>query len=131
MIENLGYVKTLKAVGGFTNLKKILGDEYFTKDNKISLISDLSYEYGTRGEINFDEYGIDISLGKDVYSDGSYQETFVHYVDDNQYFYLKTWMFDEDGWMLDEPIDEGYMSLESLGDTQINEILDILIDKFL
>jgi hypothetical protein len=131
MIDDLGYVNTIKFVGGFNNLKRILGNDYFNKNKKIEIIADIAGEYGIRGEIHFSDFDIDVSLGKDIYSDGSYQETFVHYVDDNEYFYHKTWMFDEDGWMLDEPIDEGYMNLYSLVDYQIDEIFDILVDKFL
>jgi hypothetical protein len=131
MIDDIGILDTIQLVGGIDNLKRILGNDYFNKHKKIEVISEIAGHFGGRGEIHFSDFDIDVSLGKDVYSDGSYQETFVHYVDDNEYFYHKTWMFDEDGWMLDEPIDEGYMNLYSLVDYQIDEIFNVLIDKFL
>lgn len=134
MIDDIGILQTIQSLGGIDNLKRILGDDYFTKKKKIKIITEIAGYFGGRGEIHFGDFDIDVSLGKDFHSGGRYQETFVHYVDDNGYLYHKTWMFDEfDGeeWMLDDPIDEGYDGLEHLGDTKINEIFDKLVDKFL
>ena len=131
MIETLGYIKTSNVIGGFKNLKRILGNDYFHKNKKMEIISEIAAENGIRGELYLDEFGIEISLGKEIFNDGSYDETFVTYVDDNESFYLKTWKFDENGWMLDEPIDEGYTYLNNLADYQIDEILNRLVDVFL
>jgi len=130
MIDELGFLKTATAVGGMSNLLKILGEEYLTKDKKISLISDIAAKYGTRGDLYLGDFELEVSLGKDVYSDGSYIETFVYYVDDDDAFYYKTWEFDDWGDMFDEPIDEGYDYLNKLSEFAINEILDKLLKEF-
>ena len=130
MVDELGFIKTSTVVGGLNNLIKILGEEYLTKDKKISLISDIAGKYGIRGDLHLGDFELEVSLGKDVYSDGSYIETFVYYVDDNDSFFYKTWEFDDWGDMFDEPLDEGYNYMNTLSEFSINEILDKLLKEF-
>ena len=131
MIDDIGILQTIQSLGGIDNLKRILGNDYFTKEKKIEIISEIAAENGIRGELHLDDFDIEISLGEDIRADGSYVKTFVIYVDDNESFYFKEWEFEEWGQMLDEPIDEGYMKLYSLVDYQIDELFNTLINKFL
>jgi hypothetical protein len=131
MIDDIGILQTIQSLGGIDNLKRILGNDYFTKEKKIEIISEIAAENGIRGELHLDDFDIEISLGEDIRADGSYVKTFVIYVDDNESFYFKEWEFEEWGQMLDEPIDEGYMKLYSLVDYQIDELFNVLINKFL
>jgi hypothetical protein len=132
MIDDVGILQTIQSLGGIDNLKRILGNDYFTKEKKIEIISEIAAENGIRGELYLDDFDIEISLGEDIRADGSYVKTFVIYVDDNESFYFKEWEFEAwGGQMLDEPIDEGYMKLYSLVDYQIDELFNVLINKFL
>jgi len=132
MIDDVGILQTIQSLGGIDNLKRILGNDYFTKEKKIEIISEIAAENGIRGELYLDDFDIEISLGEDIRADGSYVKTFVIYVDDNESFYFKEWEFEAwGGQMLDEPIDEGYMKLYSLVDYQIDELFNALINKFL
>jgi len=124
MMQNFGIVKTSSAVGGFYNLVKILGDDYFTKDKVVKMIGEISSEFGEDGKIYLYDYEIDISLGRDVYNDGSYQETSIFYVDKNEEYYSKTWMYDEDGHMFDEPDDDGVGYLDELDLSILHKILN-------
>ena len=130
MMQNIGIVKTSNAVGGFYNLVKILGDDYFTKDKVVKMIGEISSEFGEDGKIYLYDYEIDISLGRDVYNDGSYQETSIFFVDENEEYYNKTWMYDEDGHMFDEPIDNGVGYLDELDLSTLHKILNNIVQVF-
>jgi len=131
MIEDLGYIKAIKAVAGYNNIVKILGDDFFTKERKIELIGDIAYQFGTRGELYLYEYDLDIMINKDTYADGSFDASYITYLEDNGNFYYKSYHFDESGWMEDNEFDEGYMSLSDLSEVGIDTLLEELIHKFL
>jgi hypothetical protein len=130
LMSEIGFVKACKIVGGFYNLVKILGDDYFTKDKVVKMIGDISSEFGEDGKIYFYDFRIDISLGRDVYNDGSYQETSIFYVDKNEEYYSKTWMYDEDGHMFDEPDDDGSGYLDELDLSILHKILNNIVQVF-
>jgi hypothetical protein len=131
MLYDLGYIKTIKAVAGYNNIVKILGDDFFTKERKIELIGDIAYQFGTRGELYLYEYDLDIMINKDTYADGSFDASYITYLEDNGNFYYKSYNFDKDGWMDDNEFDEGYMPLPDLSENTIDDILVALTDKFL
>jgi hypothetical protein len=131
MLYDLGYIKTIKAVAGYNNIVKILGDDFFTKERKIELIGDIAYQFGTRGELYLYEYDLDIMINKDTYADGSFDASYITYLEDNGNFYYKSYNFDKDGWMDDREFDEGYMPLPDLSENTIDDILVALTDKFL
>ena len=131
MLYDLGYIKTIKAVAGYNNIVKILGDDFFTKERKIELIGDIAYQFGTRGELYLYEYDLDIMINKDTYADGSFDASYITYLEDNGNFYYKSYNFDESGWMDDNEFDEGYMPLSDLTENTIDDILVVLTDKFL
>ena len=131
MIEDLGYINTIKAVAGYNNIVKILGNDFFTKERKIELIGDIAYQFGTRGELYLYEYDLDIMINKDTYADGSFDASYITYLEDNGNFYYKSYNFDKDGWMDDNEFDEGYMPLPDLSENTIDDILVALTDKFL
>ncbi len=129
-MSEVGFVKACKIVGGFYNLVRILSEEYFTKDKVVKMIGDISSEFGEDGKIYFYDYEIEISLGRDVYNDGSYQETSIFYVDKNEEYYSKTWMYDEDGHMFDEPDDDGVGYLDELDLSTLHKILNNIVQVF-
>lgn len=133
MIETLGYIKTSNAIGGFKNLKKILGDDFFTKERKIDMISDIASGYDDfgRGTLFLDEFNIEMNIGGEQFDDGCHHESYITYVDKNGGVYIQTWEYDEHGWMMDEPIDSAYYKLEDLDDWYTNDLLEILTNKFL
>jgi hypothetical protein len=131
MLYDLGYIKAIKAVAGYNNIVKILGDDFFTKERKIELIGDIAYQFGTRGELYLYEYDLDIMINKDTYADGSFDASYITYLEDNGNFYYKSYNFDKDGWMDDNEFDEGYMPLPDLSENTIDDILVALTDKFL
>jgi len=131
MLYDLGYIKTIKAVAGYNNIVKILGDDFFTKERKIELIGDIAYQFGTRGELYLYEYDLDIMINKDTYADGSFDASYITYLEDNGNFYYKSYNFDKDGWMDDNEFDEGYMPLPDLSENSIDDILVALSYKFL
>ena len=131
MLYDLGYIKTIKAVAGYNNIVKILGDDFFTKERKIELIGDIAYQFGTRGELYLYEYDLDIMINKDTYADGSFDASYITYLEDNGNFYYKSYNFDESGWMDDNEFDEGYTPLSDLSENTIDDILVALTDKFL
>ena len=131
MLYDLGYIKTIKAVAGYNNIVKILGDDFFTKERKIELIGDIAYQFGTRGELYLYEYDLDIMINKDTYADGSFDASYITYLEDNGNFYYKSYNFDKDGWMDDNEFDEGYAPLFPLSENTIDDILVALTDKFL
>ena len=131
MLYDLGYIKTIKAVAGYNNIVKILGDDFFTKERKIELIGDIVYQFGRGGSLDLYEGGLDIIVDKDTYADGSFDTTYAVYVEDNGNFYYKSYHFDESGWMDDNEFDEGYMSLSDLSEVGIDTLLEELIHKFL
>lgn len=130
LMSEVGFVKACKIVGGFYNLVRILSEEYFTKDKVVKMIGDISSEFGEDGKIYFYDHDIDISLGRDVYNDGSYQETSIFFVDKNEEYYHKTWMIDEDGYMFDEPIDNGSGYLDELDLSILHKILNNIVQVF-
>jgi hypothetical protein len=130
LMSEVGFVKACKIVGGFYNLVRILSEEYFTKDKVVKMIGDISSEFGEDGKIYFYDYEIEISLGRDVYNDGSYQETSIFYVDKNEEYYSKTWMYDEDGHMFDEPDDDGVGYLDELDLSTLHKILNNIVQVF-
>jgi hypothetical protein len=131
MLYDLGHIKAIKAVAGYNNIVKILGDDFFTKERKIELIGDIAYQFGTRGELYLYEYDLDIMINKDTYADGSFDASYITYLEDNGNFYYKSYNFDKDGWMDDNEFDEGYMPLPDLSENTIDDILVALTDKFL
>jgi hypothetical protein len=131
MLYDLGHIKAIKAVAGYNNIVKILGDDFFTKERKIELIGDIAYQFGTRGELYLYEYDIDIMINKDTYADGSFDASYITYLEDNGNFYYKSYNFDKDGWMDDNEFDEGYAPLFPLSEDVIDDILVVLTDKFL
>ena len=131
MLYDLGYIKTIKAVAGYNNIVKILGNDFFTKERKIELIGDIAYQFGTRGELYLYDYDLDIMINKDTYADGSFDASYITYLEDNGNFYYKSYNFDESGWMDDNEFDEGYMPLSDLTENTIDDILVVLTDKFL
>jgi len=132
MLYDLGYIKTIKAVAGYNNIVKILGDDFFTKERKIELIGDIAYQFGTRGELYLYEYDLDIMINKDTYADGSFDASYITYLEDNGNFYYKSYNFDKDGWLgRNEYLGEGYMPLSDLSENTIDDILVVLTDKFL
>jgi hypothetical protein len=131
MLYDLGYIKTIKAVAGYNNIVKILGDDFFTKERKIELIGDIAYQFGRRGELYLYEYDLDIMINKDTYADGSFDASYITYLEDNGNFYYKSYNFDNDGWMDDNEFDEGYMPLSNISEVEIDTILEELIHKFL
>ena len=130
LMSEVGFVKACKIVGGFYNLVRILSEEYFTKDKVVKMIGEISSEFGEDGKIYFYDYEIEISLGRDVYNDGSYQETSIFYVDKNEEYYSKTWMYDEDGHMFDEPDDDGVGYLDELDLSTLHKILNNIVQVF-
>ncbi len=130
LMSEVGFVKACKIVGGFYNLVRILSEEYFTKDKVVKMIGDISSEFGEDGKIYLYDHDIDISLGRDVYNDGSYQETSIFYVDKNEEYYSKTWMYDEDGHMFDEPDDDGVGYLDELDLSTLHKILNNIVQVF-
>jgi hypothetical protein len=131
MLYDLGHIKAIKAVAGYNNIVKILGDDFFTKERKIELIGDIAYQFGTRGELYLYEYDLDIMINKDTYADGSFDASYITYLEDNGNFYYKSYNFDKDGWMDDNEFDEGYAPLFPLSENTIDDILVVLTDKFL
>lgn len=131
MIDKLDYVKTSKVVGGFSNLKKILGDDYFTKTRKIDLIKEVASEFGdTRGILRLSDFDVEITIGVKEFDDGSYQEKLIRYVEsDNGGFFWKTYEYDEDG--VSVMVDQGYGRLILEDDIYTNELFDALTSKLL
>ena len=131
MLHDAGYITTIQSIGGYKNFKKIVGDDYLNKERKIELIGDIAYQFGTRGELYLYEYDLDIMINKDTYADGSFDASYITYLEDNGNFYYKSYNFDKDGWMDDNEFDEGYMPLPDLSENTIDDILVALTDKFL
>jgi hypothetical protein len=131
MLYDVGYITTIQLIGGYKNFKKIVGDDYLSKERKIELIGDIAYQFGTREEIYLYEYGLDIMINKDTYSDGSFDATYVVYVDHTGNFYYKSYKFDKDGQMNELEFDEGYMPLSYISKVEIDTILEKLLHKFL
>ena len=92
MIENVGMLNAIKSVGWFNNFKKIVGKDFLTFDDKITLISEIAEEYGgRRSEIILVDYNLDIILEKhETYADGGFVATHLYYVDsiDHYYYYI-------------------------------------------
>jgi len=131
MLHDVGYITTIQSLGGYENFKRIVGDDYLNKERKIELIGDIAYQFGRGGSLNLYESDIDVMINKDTYADGSFDATYVVYVEDTGNFYYKSYNFDESGWMDDNEFDEGYMPLSDLTENTIDDILVVLTDKFL
>ena len=132
MIENVGMLNAIKSVGGFNNFKKIVGKDFLTFDDKITLISEIAEEYGgRRSEIILFDYNLDIILEKETYADGSFVATHLYYVDSIDHYYYYTYEYDNEGVVYDEFIDEGYAKTEDLDEHIIDSIIGTLTHKFL
>ena len=131
MLHDAGYIITIQSLGGYERFKRIVGDDYLSKERKIELIGDIAYQFGRGGPLDLYEGGLDIIVDKDTYADGSFDTTYAVYVEDNGNFYYKSYHFDESGWMEDNEFDEGYMSLSDLSEVGIDTLLEELIHKFL
>jgi hypothetical protein len=131
MLHDVGYITTIQSLGGYENFKRIVGDDYLNKERKIELIGDITHQFGRRGELNLYDFDVHIMINKDEYDDGSYDATYVHYVEETGNFFYRTYSFDEEGWMEDNEIDEGYSPMSDLSEDDIDLILDDLIDTFL
>jgi hypothetical protein len=131
MLHDVGYITTIQSLGGYENFKRIVGDDYLNKERKIELIGDITHQFGRRGELNLYDFDVHIMINKDEYDDGSFDATYVHYVEETGNFFYRTYSFDEEGWMEDNEIDEGYSPMSDLSEDDIDLILDDLIDTFL
>lgn len=131
MLHDAGYIITIQSLGGYERFKRIVGDDYLSKERKIELIGDIAYQFGRGGSLDLYEGGLDIIIDKDTYADGSFDTTYAVYVEDNGNFYYKSYHFDRDGWMEDNEFDEGYMSLSDLSEVGIDTLLEELVHKFL
>ena len=133
MIENVGMLNAIKSVGGFNNFKKIVGKDFLTFDDKITLISEIAEEYGgRRSEIILVDYNLDIILEKhETYADGGFVATHLYYVDSIDHYYYYTYEYDNEGVVYDEFIDEGYAKTEDLDEHIIDSIIGTLTHKFL
>lgn len=133
MIENVGTLNTIKSVGGFNNFKKIMGKDFLTFDDKITLISEIAEEYGgRRSEIILVDYNLDIILEKhETYADGGFVATHLYYVDSIDHYYYYTYEYDNEGVVYDAFIDEGYEKTEDLDEHIIDSIIGTLAHKFL
>jgi hypothetical protein len=131
MLHDVGYITTIQSLGGYENFKRIVGDDYLNKERKIELIGDITHQFGRRGELNLYDFDVHIMINKDEYDDGSFDATYVHYVEETGNFFYRTYSFDEEGWMEDNEIDEGYSPMSDLSEYDIDLILDDLINTFL
>jgi len=131
ILEDIGFVDTIKSVGGYENFRKIVGDDFLNKEIKIEIIADIAYQTVSNRNLDLYDYDIDVMINEDMFSDGSSEVTYVHQVNEASEFYFKTYTFDEDGWMNDEPIDEGYSQLSRLSENKIDEILNGLVNVLL
>jgi hypothetical protein len=133
MIENVGMLNAIKSVGGFNNFKKIVGKDFLTFDDKITLISEIAEEYGgRRSEIILVDYNLDIILEKhETYADGGFVATHLYYVDSIDHYYYYTYEYDNEGVVYDDFIDEGYAKTEDLDEHIIDSIIGTLTHKFL
>ena len=133
MIENVGMLNAIKSVGGFNNFKKIVGKDFLTFDDKITLISEIAEEYGgRRSEIILFNYNLDIILEKhETYADGGFVATHLYYVDSIDHYYYYTYEYDNEGVVYDVFIDEGYAKTEDLDEHIIDSIIGTLTHKFL
>jgi hypothetical protein len=131
ILEDIGFVDTIKSVGGYENFRKIVGDDFLNKEIKIEIIADIAYQTVSNHNLDLYDYDIDVMINEDMFSDGSSEVTYVHQVNEASEFYFKTYTFDEDGWMNDEPIDEGYSQLSRLPENKIDEILNGLVNVLL
>lgn len=130
MIDNIGLLSSIKAVGGYDNMVKIVGEDFFTKGTKIDLIIEIVKTYGPRNQLYLGDFDIDIITNERRYDDGSYEQTYIIHIDDDGEYYYKTYEFDEHGNMIDEPIDFGYSKLINLPETKIDEIIKKLLEVF-
>jgi hypothetical protein len=131
MLHDVGYITTIQSLGGYENFKRVVGDDYLNKERKIELIGDITHQFGRRGELNLYDFDVHIMINKDEYDDGSFDATYVHYVEETGNFFYRTYSFDEEGWMEDNEIDEGYSPMSDLSEYDIDLILDDLINTFL
>ena len=133
LIEDESILDAIKSVGAIDVFTSIMGNDYFTKERKIDVIKDIASEHGDyRGILYLSDFDIETPIGREEFNDGSYEETFIRYVDsDNGGIFYRTYDFDEEGYMMDEPVDTGYKRLLLLDDWYTNELFNILTTKFL
>ena len=133
MIENVGTLNAIKSVGGFNNFKKIVGKDFLTFDDKITLISEIAEEYGGRnGDLIFPDHNLDMVLEKEeTHVDGGFAATHLYYVDIFDHYYYYTYKYGNEGDVDDEFIDEGYLLTKNLDEHIIDSIIGTLAHKFL
>ena len=132
MIENVGTLNAIKSVGGFNNFKKIMGKDFLTFDDKITLISEIAEEYGGRnGDLILPDNNLDMVLEKETYADGGFAATHLYYVDIFDHYYYYTYKYGNEGDVDDAFIDEGYLLTKNLDEHIIDSIIGTLAHKFL
>jgi hypothetical protein len=123
LIEDGGILDAIEIVGGMDVFISIMGNDYFTKERKIDVIKDIASEYGdNRGILFLSDFDIEVNIGREEFNDGSYEETFIRYVDsDKGGIFYKTYDFDEEGWMMDEPVDTANCLVVKVDVLAVNE----------
>lgn len=121
MIERIGFLNTVKVLGGIDSFKKIYGEK-LDKNKKIDFLKDIVNRNSIGlGVLDLFEFDIYISVSRDtdirdIYSDGTYMS--------------RTYEWDEEyqEWEIDN-FYERYYNLEILDEHIIDQIIMALIKK--
>jgi hypothetical protein len=127
LIGKSGILNTIRAVGGYSNFKKVYGND-LTKDEKLKLITDIVEKYGDEVVGNIEVRDHDIFVYKERNRTGHPKYTTeVIEIYDNGYYAFNQYGYDE---ILDEYDWEsprsGIARLINLSDLELDNIIWVL-----
>lgn len=126
-IDKDGLINTIKLIG-YNGFDKILPDYFSDKQNNIKLINELC-EMENGIIYLYEILGQDIEIGSREVEEGE-EVDYIYRVEED-YVYVNTFTYDEDGEMLDEPTDSYEIRLSDLDDVILNQIFEGLVNYYL